>query len=69
MLSIVKLLLPTILKRLRNNMTTKKTTLSIEQNLLQDLSRLIEQRRQRVVEQANSTLTLLFWDIGRRINP
>ena len=39
-----------------------------EQILFAELSRLIEQRQQQVVMQANSTLTILFWRIGNSIN-
>ena len=39
-----------------------------EQSLLDDVSRLIERSRQHVAAQANSTLTMLFWNIGKRIN-
>ena len=39
-----------------------------EQALLTELSQLIEQSQQQVVSQANSTLTMLFWHIGNRIN-
>lgn len=42
--------------------------ISTEQTLLNELSQLIEQSQQQVVSQANSTLTLLFWHIGNRIN-
>lgn len=45
-----------------------KKQLSPEETLLADLSQLIEQSRHQFVQQANSTLTLLFWHIGRRIN-
>ena len=38
------------------------------QNLLSELSQLIEESQRQVVAQANSTLTLLFWHIGSRIN-
>lgn len=44
------------------------TILSPEQDLLTELSQLIEQSQQQVVSQANSTLTMLFWHIGNRIN-
>ena len=37
-------------------------------DLLQELALLIEQSQQQVVAQANSTLTLLFWQVGKRIN-
>ncbi len=36
--------------------------------LLQELSVLIEQSRQKIAAAANSTLTLLFWHVGKRIN-
>jgi predicted nuclease of restriction endonuclease-like (RecB) superfamily len=39
-----------------------------EQSLFTELSQLIEQSQQQVVAQANSTLTMLFWHIGNRIN-
>lgn len=40
----------------------------MKQGLLAELSQLIEQSQQQVVAQANSTLTLLFWQVGKRIN-
>ncbi|MEP7238949.1 MAG: DUF1016 N-terminal domain-containing protein [Ferruginibacter sp.] len=45
-----------------------KAKRDIEHNLFQELSQLIEQSQQQVVAQANSTLTLLFWHVGNRIN-
>lgn len=39
-----------------------------ETNLLNELSQLIEQSRQQVAVQVNSTLTLLFWQVGNKIN-
>ena len=48
----------------KNNTITEAT----EKALFNDLSQLIEQSQQQVVAQANSTLTLLFWHIGNRIN-
>lgn len=41
---------------------------NIEQHLFNELSQLIEQSQQQAVAQVNSTLTLLFWHIGHRIN-
>jgi hypothetical protein len=38
------------------------------QMLLSDLSQLIEQSRNFVVVQANSVMTMLFWNVGKRIN-
>ncbi|MGL2992446.1 PDDEXK nuclease domain-containing protein [Flavobacterium sp. TSSA_36] len=43
--------------------------LSVKENdLLIDLSHLIEQSKQQVAAQANSAVTILFWQIGNRIN-
>lgn len=36
--------------------------------LLDELSQLIEQSKQKISISANSTLTLLFWQVGQRIN-
>jgi hypothetical protein len=45
-----------------------KKKIDTEMALLAELSILIEQSQHKVVAQANSTLTLLFWHIGTRIN-
>jgi DUF1016 N-terminal domain len=45
-----------------------KATKKTEPKLLSDLTQLIEQSQQKVIAQANSTLTLLFWQVGKRIN-
>lgn len=42
--------------------------ISTEENLLRELSQLIQQSKQQVAVQANSILTLLFWKVGNRIN-
>jgi DUF1016 N-terminal domain len=55
---------------------SSKNIIPTEQVLFNELSTLIEQSQQQVAAQANSTLTLLFWDnlsrfffgIGNRIN-
>jgi hypothetical protein len=39
-----------------------------EQNLFHNIASLIEQSKKQVVVQANSTLTLLFWQVGNQIN-
>jgi predicted nuclease of restriction endonuclease-like (RecB) superfamily len=49
-------------------MAKVKSIDNTEQALLKELSQLIEQSQHQVVSQANSTLTLLFWHIGKRIN-
>lgn len=36
--------------------------------LIDELAQLIEQSQQQVVSYANSTMTLLFWQVGKRIN-
>jgi predicted nuclease of restriction endonuclease-like (RecB) superfamily len=45
----------------------KQASLQAEQRLLFELSHLIEQSQQQVISQANSTLTMLFWRVGHRI--
>jgi len=45
-----------------------KNVTSTEESLFKELSQLIEQSQQQLVLQANSTLTMLFWNIGKRIN-
>jgi len=40
----------------------------IENDLFNEISQLIEHSQQQLVIQANSTLTMLFWHIGTRIN-
>jgi predicted nuclease of restriction endonuclease-like (RecB) superfamily len=40
----------------------------IDESLLKELSALIEKSKQRAVSQANSVVTMLFWQIGKRIN-
>ena len=50
-------------------MTNKPVSIdSIEQNLFDDIVVLIEQSKKQVAVQANSTVTLLFWNVGHRIN-
>jgi len=46
----------------------KRKAISIEQSLFDELSELIERSQRQVFAHANSTLTVLFWQIGRRIN-
>jgi predicted nuclease of restriction endonuclease-like (RecB) superfamily len=48
--------------------TSTKNIQRAEQALFNELSQLIEQSRQFIVVQANSTLTMLFWHVGKRIN-
>ena len=47
----------------------KPTDITImEDNLLNELSQLIEQSKKQISVQANSVLTILFWQIGHKIN-
>ena len=39
-----------------------------DRHLFNELSQLIEQSQRAVVSHANSTLTMLFWQVGKRIN-
>ena len=49
-------------------MTKKKGIMPAESMLFNEINRLIEQSRAQVVSQVNSALTLLFWQVGKRIN-
>lgn len=50
-------------------MADNTNSLSIsETDLFIELSQLIDQTKQQVAVQANSALTLLFWQVGDRIN-
>lgn len=49
-------------------MAKRKNEISSEQSLFNELSQLIEQSQLQVAAQVNSTLTMLFWHIGYRIN-
>ncbi|WP_073487766.1 PDDEXK nuclease domain-containing protein [Flavobacterium sp. CF108] len=48
--------------------TTRKNKDTDDTILLKELSLLIEQSQHLLAAQANSTLTMLFWNIGNRIN-
>jgi DUF1016 N-terminal domain len=45
-----------------------KNIVNTEQSLFTEISQLIVQSQQQVIVQANSTLTMLFWQVGNRIN-
>lgn len=47
---------------------TANNPIKSESHLFQDLSSLIEQSRNQIAVVANSALTLLFWQVGKRIN-
>jgi predicted nuclease of restriction endonuclease-like (RecB) superfamily len=49
-------------------MANKMTTALVDQTLFDELSAIIEQSRQQITIQTNSALTMLFWNVGRRIN-
>jgi len=50
-------------------MADNTNSLSISENeLFNELSQLIEQSKQQVAVQANSAVTILFWQVGNRIN-
>lgn len=55
-------------KKIKNTETSDNQIEFSNEKLLTDLSHLIEQSRQQVAMQANSTLTILFWQVGKRIN-
>ncbi len=65
---IYKGLIQTMAKKIKNTETSDNQIEFSNEKLLTDLSHLIEQSRQQVAMQANSTLTILFWQVGKRIN-
>lgn len=57
-----------MLKKLKNTESPDNPILFSDEKLWVDLLQLIEKNRHQVAMQANSTLTVLFWQVGRRIN-
>ncbi|MCD1116693.1 PDDEXK nuclease domain-containing protein [Chryseobacterium turcicum] len=55
-------------KKSQNLQSTDNQSGFSNEKLFVDLSQLIEQSRHQVAMQANSTLTVLFWQVGKRIN-
>lgn len=55
-------------KKLKNTEPFDHPIVFSNEKLFDDLSKLIEQSRQQVAMQANSALTVLFWQVGKRIN-
>ncbi|MCD0456877.1 PDDEXK nuclease domain-containing protein [Chryseobacterium sp. LC2016-27] len=55
-------------KKIKNTESPDNQIVFSNDKLFVDLSHLIEQSRQKVAMQANSTLTILFWQVGKRIN-
>lgn len=49
-------------------MPRKNEITPVESTLFNDIKLLIEQSREQIVKQANSTLTLLFWQVGKKVN-
>ena len=47
---------------------SKEISKNNEQGLLNKLSELVEYSQSKIASQANSTLTLLFWQIDKHIN-
>jgi len=41
---------------------------SLHKNLATELSALIEQDKRQISVQVNSTMTLVFWQVGKRVN-
>lgn len=46
----------------------KLKKINVEEQLFKDVSGIIEESKQFVAQTVNSTLTLLYWKIGKRIN-
>ena len=51
-----------------NTLTKNARQIIPEETLFKELSLLIEKSKQKIVSQAKSTVNLLFWQIGKRIN-
>ena len=51
-----------------NEMAKNNNIIQFGDQLYQELSQLIEQSKTQLVSYANSTLTALFWQVGKRIN-
>lgn len=49
-------------------MTQKGSKKLPDKGLYNEISQLIEQSKASVMAQANSAMTILFWQVGRRIN-
>ena len=49
-------------------MSEKDINISYSDGLFQDVFQIIETARQRVAINVNSELTLMYWNIGKRIN-
>jgi len=46
----------------------KKNNLEIKTNLVSEIKILIEQSKQQVAVAVNATITMLYWNIGKKIN-
>jgi len=57
-----------MIKKSKNTDSNDSQIGFFNEKLFTDLSKLIEQSRHQVSMQANSTLTTLFWQVGKRIN-
>jgi len=49
-------------------MSSEQNIAVLDTRLLTELSALIERGKQEATAQVNSTMTLVFWEIGKRIN-
>jgi hypothetical protein len=55
-------------KAKKQTLPAKAKKVDVEAQLLNDVASMIEQSRQYVAQTVNSTLSLLYWRIGHRIN-
>jgi hypothetical protein len=49
-------------------MAGKKTILTADSALVQDIRKLIEEARSTVASMVNAALTMLYWKVGKRID-
>ena len=57
-----------VVKKSRFKIIKMETIINSDNQLFSDLSRIIEQGKNEVARQVNSTLTLVYWQVGKKIN-
>jgi hypothetical protein len=51
-----------------NNHMSNQLTQNNNPNLINEIKKFIEQSKQQIAISANATLSMLYWNIGNRIN-
>src|ERR1035437_830118 len=50
------------------NLKPSNTNTKMDNSLFQDLAQIIDQGKNHLAKQVNSTITLVYWQVGKRIN-